>query len=395
MRRWPLLLLGVLLLALVLFFALGPTLVDRSMNRIEGGTVPPVPAAAKALHARLTIVDLHADSFLWSRDVNRRIDHGHADVPRLAEGGVALQLFSSVTKTPAGLNYVRNSARAFDNATLLAIAQLQPIATWTSLIERSLYHAEKVRRTALASEGRLRLVTSAAELDRLLADRRAGRPVIGAMLTVEGLHNLEGRRDNLDRLYEAGFRMASITHFFDNELGGSMHGEEKGGLTPFGREIVRAMEARGMIVDIAHASPAVVAEVLGMAKRPVVSSHGGVRATCPVNRNLDDDQIRGVARTGGLIGIGYWDAAVCDTSPASIAKAIVHVRNLVGARHVALGSDFDGAVTTRFDAAQLAQITAALLAAGLSEREIAGVMGDNALRVIRAGIVPQGERAPL
>src|SRR3546814_3891383 len=84
-----------------------------------------------------------------------------------------------------------------------------------------------------------------------------------------------------------------------------------------------------------------------MARRPVVSSHGGVQATCKVNRNLSDAEIRGVAATGGLIGIGYWDAAVCDLSPASIARAMKHVRDLVGIEHVALGSDYDGATTVR------------------------------------------------
>src|SRR3546814_4884440 len=88
-----------------------------------------------------------------------------------------------------------------------------------------------------------------------------------------------------------------------------------------------------MIVDIAHCSAACVADILKIARRPVVSSHGGVQATCKVNRNLSDEQIKDVAATGGLIGIGYWDAAVCDTSPASIAKAMKHVRDLVGVQH--------------------------------------------------------------
>jgi microsomal dipeptidase-like Zn-dependent dipeptidase len=186
--------------------------------------------------------------------------------------------------------------------------------------------------------------------------------------------------------------MASLTHFFDNQLAGSMHGEAKGGLTPFGRQIVRAMEARGMIVDLAHCSHQCVAEVLAMARRPVVSSHGGVQATCKVNRNLTDDEIRGVARTGGVIGIGYWDAAVCDLSPRSIARAIRYVRDLVGVQFVALGSDFDGSTTTRFDVSQLVQVTEALLDQGFTPDEIRAVMGGNALRVLRAGLVPMPGR---
>ena len=182
--------------------------------------------------------------------------------------------------------------------------------------------------------------------------------------------------------------MAGLTHFFDNELAGSMHGIKKGGLTPFGRGIIGRMEAKGMIVDIAHCSATCVTEVLAMATRPVVSSHGGVQATCKVNRNLSDEQIRGVAKTGGIIGIGYWDAAVCDTSPKAIAAAMKHVRDLVGIQHVALGSDYDGATTVRFDTSQLVQVTQALIDAGFTPAEIRAAMGGNAIRVLRDGLKP-------
>jgi membrane dipeptidase len=167
-----------------------------------------------------------------------------------------------------------------------------------------------------------------------------------------------------------------------------MHGIEKGGLTDFGRTIVRDMETMGMIVDIAHSSHATVADILKMAKRPVVSSHGGVQAVCGVNRNLTDTEIKGVAATGGVIGLGYWDGAMCDTDPATVAKAAKHVRDLVGIDYVALGGDFDGAVTTRFDTSGIVQITQALMDAGFNEAEIRAVMGLNALRVIKAGLVP-------
>src|SRR3546814_3247349 len=92
--------------------------------------------------------------------------------------------------------------------------------------------------------------------------------------------------------------------------------------------------------------------------------------------------------TGGLTGIGYWDAAVCDTSPASIAKAMKHVRDLVGVQHVALGSDYDGATTVRFDTSKLVQVTQALIDAGFSDDEIRAAMGGKAIRVLKAGLVP-------
>ena len=385
----PLTLIGA---AAIGFFGFLPGYVEGSMNAVDGQPLIKVSDEAKALHKTLNIVDLHSDTLMWNRDLGKPADRGHMDLPRLQEGNVALQLFSSVTKTPKGQNYDGNGADT-DNITLLTFAQLQPVKTWRSLVERSLYHASKRDHAVTGSDGKLQAVDKAQQLDALLAARQKDRSTVGAMLTIEGLHNLEGKAENLDRLYDAGFRMAGFTHFFDNELGGSMHGLKKGGLTPFGRDVLRRMEAKGMIVDIAHLSHAGVAEVLAMAKRPVVSSHGGVQATCKVNRNLTDDEVRGVAKTGGIIGIGYWEGAICSTDPRAAAKAMKHVRDLVGIQHVALGSDYDGATTVRFDTSQLAQVTQALMDEGFTPDEIRAVMGENALRVIRAGLVPMEKAA--
>lgn len=381
----------VLILLPAMFFVLAPKLVEESMNKIEGSGVWPVSAAAKALHEQLVIVDLHSDTLLWKRHLEEASSRGHVDLPRLETGNVALQVFSSVTKTPKGQNYESNSGET-DNITLLAVGQLQPVRTWSSLLERSLYHAEKLAAAEAASEGRLRIVRSAADLQRLLADRAAGKRVTGALLSVEGAQNLEGAIGNLGKLHDAGFRMIGLTHFFDNELGGSMHGEAKGGLTPFGAEVVRAMEAKGMIVDIAHASAATVGDVLAMATRPVVVSHGGVKATCDTPRNLSDDQLRALAKNGGMIGIGYWDAAVCKATPEATAKAIVHVARVAGVDHVGLGSDFDGSVTTGFDTAHIDAVTDALVKAGMPAGDIAKVMGGNAVRLLGAGLQPPGDK---
>ncbi|MBS0254508.1 MAG: dipeptidase [Proteobacteria bacterium] len=374
------------------FFLLAPAILENSMNRIDHKELIPVSAEARALHQTLQIVDLHSDTLLWQRDPLQNVGRGHEDLPRLAAGNVTLQLWSSVTKTPRHQNYDHNSAKG-DNIWMLVVAQLQPLRTWTSLLERSLYHGQKLDRAVAGSGGQLAKVDSTGSLDALLAARAGGHGPVGAMLTVEGLHDLEGKAENLDRLYAAGFRVAGLAHFFDNDLAGSMHGEAKGGLTPFGRQIVRAMEAKGMVVDIAHCSHACVADVLAMARRPVISSHGGVQATCPVNRNLTDDEIRAVARTGGVIGIGYWDGAVCDTSPRATAKAMAHVRDLVGVDVLALGSDYDGTTTVRFDTSQLVQVTQALLDEHFTPDEIRKIMGGNALRVLRAGLVPKPELA--
>lgn len=388
--------LGIVAVATLGFFGFAPAYLESSINRVDGKPLAPVSAEARALHKTLQIVDLHSDTLMWDRDLLKQADRGHEDLPRLQGGNVALQLFSSVTKSPRGQNYDGNTGDT-DNITPLVVAQLQPPRTWTSLLQRSLYHGEKLDRAVAGSSGALGKVDSAASLDALIAARASGaadkRPV-GAMLTIEGLQNLEGKIENLDRLYAAGFRMAGLTHFFDNDVAGSMHGVKKGGLTPLGRKAIAAMEDKGMIVDIAHCSHQCVSEILDMARRPVVSSHGGVQATCKVNRNLTNEEIRGVARTGGVVGIGYWDAAVCDTDPRAAARAMKHVKDLVGVQYVALGSDYDGATTVRFDTGQLVQVTQALLDEGFTPDEIRAVMGGNALRVIRAGLVPLAQLKP-
>ena len=393
MKRWLLGLAILLIVAAGAFFGLAPGMTERSLNTIDGKPLIAVSDHARTLHRTLTIVDLHSDTLLWQRSLLSRADRGHVDLPRLQDGNVALQVFSSVTKTPKGQNYDANGGDT-DNITPLAIAQLQPVRTWTSLLERSLWHAEKLHRAVADANGALRAIAAPADVDALLAARSGKARPVGALLSIEGLQDLEGDIQNLDTLHAAGFRMAGLAHFFDNDVAGSMHGLRKYGLTPLGRQVVPRMEALGMIVDIAHCSRACVADILKIARRPVVSSHGGVQATCKVNRNLDDEQIKGVAATGGLIGIGYWDAAICDTAPASIAKAMKHVRDLVGIQYVALGSDYDGGTTVRFDTSKLVQITQALIDAGFTDDEIRAAMGGNAIRVLKAGIVPLAAPAP-
>ncbi len=374
---------GLLALSLaIFFFALAP-IVDRILNRVTGEALAPVAADVLRLHQSLIVADLHADQLLWPRDLLDRASHGHVDLPRLNDGHVAIQVFSVVSKTPRGLNYEQNSDET-DNVTLLGAAQRWPVSTWSSLRARALHQASTLSDAARRSDGMLVVMRTRADVERVMRDRAAGKVVVGALLSAEGLQILEGRLSNVDTLYDAGFRMLGLTHFFDNEVAGSAHGMKKGGLTPLGRQVVQRMEERSILVDIAHASPRTIDDVLAMATRPVVVSHTGVRATCPGTRNLTDDQLRRIAATGGLIGIGFWDAAVCDIAPASIAKAIVHAVGVAGVDHIALGSDFDGSTVTRFDVAGLAHVTAALKTAGMADADIGKVMGGNVARLFSA-----------
>lgn len=358
-----------------------PPMLDKRMNRLA--KVPPQPAGerARALHERLFVADLHDDALLWSRDLLRRYDYGHTDLPRLREGRVSLQVFATVTKTPRGLNLERNGSDT-DNITLLAMAQRWPRKTWGSLLERALYQGEKLHTAAQDSGGAMQVVHTQAELAAVFSGTQPPGGCLAAVLATEGLHPLEGRLENVDRLYDAGFRIAGLTHFFDNEVGGSAHGLEKGGLTPFGRQVIARLEQKKMIVDLAHASPRLVDDVLSMATRPVLVSHTGVQGTCAGTRNLGDAQIRRIAAQGGVIGIGYFEAAVCGPDVAAIVKAIGHAVRIAGIAHVALGSDFDGAIRAPFDTAGLASLTQGLLDAGFGEDDIAAVMGGNVRRLL-------------
>ena len=175
-----------------------------------------------------------------------------------------------------------------------------------------------------------------------------------------------------------------LQHFFDNELGGSLHGAGNAGLTEFGRSVVQAVVDRGLILDVAHSSPQVARDVLAMTDIPLVVSHGGIHKGCPVKRNFEDDLMRAIAANGGVIGIGYWKDAICDDSPAGVAAAVKVGIEVVGEDHVALGSDFDGSVETTFDTSELSALTQAMLEAGLTPEQIRKVAGENMLRVIRA-----------
>jgi len=384
MKKKILITLSVVLLLLVgaFFFVLAGQLEKRLNVALNP---PPYLASERAveLHKKLLVADLHADSLLWDRDLLDRATRGHVDVPRLIDGNVALQSFTVVTKTPYvwKMNIERNDDTS-DNITILALAERWPTATWNSLTQRALYQAGRLQDAAARSGGRLTLIKTSAELSSYL-DRRITEPQItSGILGIEGAQALDGNLDNIDALFDAGFRMMSPSHFFDTDIGGSAHGVEKGGLTEKGKEMIRRMEARHMIVDVAHASARTIDDVLALATRPVFVSHSGVKGTCDNQRNLSDEHLRGIARTGGVIGIGFWDTAVCGTDAKAIARAIRYTANLVGVDHVGLGSDFDGAVTEPFDTSGLVQITDALLAEGFTDEEIGKIMGRNVLRLL-------------
>lgn len=385
-RRWPAWLAAALVLLGVAYYAVArPQLlahVESGLNRTARPGPIEVSDAARALHERTTVVDLHADSLLWGRDLLQRGATGHVDVPRLLDGGVAVQVFGLVTQSPEGQNFERNSADT-DRIRTLVMAGGWPPWTWNSYHRRALHQLAGLEDFAGSSGGALRRVLTRTDLDAVLAARDGGDDVIGAVAGLEGAHAASSVGELRD-LHAAGLRMIGLAHFIDNAVAGSAHGVERHGLTELGREIVREAERLGMTVDLAHSSPRTVDDVLALVTKPVVVSHGGAAGTCPGPRTLSDRQLRAIAATGGVVGIGFFRGAVCGGEVSDIARAIEHVVRVAGADHVALGSDWDGAVTTPFDASGLPVLTETLLARGMGAATVEKVLGGNALRVLRA-----------
>lgn len=370
------------------FFTLAPQWVDRSSNVVAGGAGPAPSAKTLALHQQLIIGDLHADSALWGRNLLTRHTWGQVDLPRLIEGGAALQMFTTVTKSPRGQNYDRNASDAADNITLLALAQRWPEAAYDSLFARATLQAERVL-TAAEHSSQLTLIRSQTDLSTLLSKRAKGQRIVGALLGTEGSHALDGELENIDRLYAAGFRMMGLQHFFDNRLGGSLHGESQTGLTRFGIDAVKKMHAMDVMIDVAHSSEATVRDTLAATgNAALIVSHTGFQGHCPSPRNISDETMALITQAGGLIGVGFWPDVTCGEGVGAIAEAIRYGVERFGAAHIALGSDWDGSVTTPIDAAQLPHLTQALVDVGLSEATIGAVMGGNMARFLNEHLPP-------
>ncbi len=379
MKRILLVLAAIVVVAIVSFFTIGPGLVERGLNRVAPHDPWQIGQRAQAFHDSIAVADLHADPTLWARDWLERSDRGHTDLPRARDGGIALQVMTAVTKTPSGQNYERNSADT-DTLKWLTFMHGWPPATWSSPFERAVHQGRRLEDWVARSDGALRLIRTREDLKKLEIARAHGDRVVGAIFGIEGAHALDGELANLDALDALGLRVVGLTHFFDNRVGGSLHGLSGEGLSDLGRALVAEAGARGMIVDIAHASPASVRETLALSERPVILSHGGFEGVCDSARNLDDELMVEIARDGGLVGVGFWDGAVCDESPQGVVRAIRYGIDLLGVDHIALGSDYDGATRVLFDASEIAVLTQTMLQEGFTREEIRKVMGENAFR---------------
>jgi len=301
-------------------------------------------------------------------DLGRRREEGHADLPRLAEGGVDA-VFLAAWIDPA-LADGRARARA---ETLIGA----------------------VREAARAHPERCAFATSADDVRATVAGGR-----IALLAGIENGQALEGDPGLVARFAALGARYLTLTWMNSNELGDAAGAEPvAGGLTVLGREVIAEMEKCGMLVDLAHAAPTTFWDALEIARRPVVVSHAATEARGPHPRNLSDDQIQAVAEIGGIVGVAFYPAYLdpgrgrCGRE--AIVEHLLRILDVAGPDHAALGSDLDGVprLPDGFRGAQdFGLVAADLEARGVSGAELAKVLGGNWLRMLEADAAPNGGR---
>jgi len=325
---------------------------------------------ARALHAEVCVLDLHADTAkLMDKlgyDLTARHDPplpgplglvGHVDLPRLREGGVAAQCFGYWTlpyipgrKTPA----VTSQIDALDQT----IAHHPADLTWA----------------------------------RTGADIRAAKASnrIAALGGIEGGQALDGNLHAVEAFSRRGVRTLGLLHLWSNKLGETSRSRRRArssdrGLTDFGRDVVRECERCGVIVDLAHINRAGFFDALSLSTQPVIVTHTGVNGVHSSWRNLDDDQLRAIADTGGCVGIIFARQHLGSASLEAVVDHILHVIEVAGDDIPALGSDFDGFVAPTHgleDVASLPNLTVALSRRGVAPRVLEKILSSNALRVL-------------
>jgi membrane dipeptidase len=332
-----------------------------------------IPVEAVELHYGCEIVDLHVDSFIWRRIFGYDFRRRHAaftrgvmlsqfDLPRAREAGVGGATWV-VTTNPLGDARDRQAA-LFENLTELA-----------ALLE--------------SPEAGARVVRNATEYR---AARAAG--MHAAFIGVQGGNALAHSLDALDRLAPGLVLRITLLHLTSSRLGSTsspLGGNL--GLTEYGKDYVRRLNAHKILVDLAHISAAGFWDAVAAhdPSLPFVVTHTGVSGVFPHWRNLDDAQLRAVADSGGTVGIMYHSEYLGDPMfrgrAETVARHLEHAVNVAGEDHVSLGSDWDGSIITPRDmptCLELPRLTAALLARGWSEQRIRKVLALNFLRVVES-----------
>ncbi|HUH11880.1 MAG TPA: dipeptidase [Longimicrobiales bacterium] len=350
-----------------------------------GGT--PEPAADPVL-----VFDGHNDTVLdlllregtpRERSFLRRSEEGHVDLPRAREGGLAGGFFSVFV--PA-LEPAPPPAPVPKNASFPPLDPRHAAAFAERMVAR-------LRRLEGESAGALRVVASVRQLEECM---QAGG--LAAILHFEGAEPLDPSLSSLEDWHERGLRSLGITWSRDNAFG---HGvpfrypstpDTGPGLTEAGRTLVGRCEQLGILIDLAHLNERGFWDVAELTERPLVVTHAGAHALCPASRNLTDRQLDAVAASGGVVGVVFAAAFLradgcenADTPVSRIAEHVLYMVERIGAEHVALGSDFDGALIPRTlgGVAGLPHLLDALRAGGLGEADLERIAWRNWPRVLR------------
>ncbi|ACB85061.1 dipeptidase [Natranaerobius thermophilus] len=318
----------------------------------------------QALHDKTFIVDGHSDTILnYDRYENFDFlysnDNVHMDLPKIDTGGIDLQFFAVFIED----QFLPNAG--FKNCVRLL---------------------ETFRNNIIDSPN-FSMIETKKDLRNAIDD---GSQKKYGLLTIEGGEVLEGDINLLRALYRLGIRGITLTWNRRNELAdGCSLGKYAGGLSDFGCQVVREMSRLGMMVDVSHLSLNSFNHVLEIHDEPVVATHSNASSILNHPRNLDDNQLKKIAESGGVIGLNYASHFITNSQKrAGLDELFQHLQymiNLVGEDHVALGSDFDGISNPPKEintAADLPKLTEYLCKCNLSETTIQKVLGDNWLRVL-------------
>ncbi|GAB1474353.1 dipeptidase [Bacteroidota bacterium] len=334
-------------------------LVLSSIN-IYGQTV-----SADKLHKRIFSIDTHNDTALHINNPNSqaRVTKGQVTFPLMKEGGLDAAVFAI---------YIGQGSR--DSASLIAA---------TEYVKDNLLRFRKYVEDYPA-------VSIAYCSDDLERNKING--ITSVMLAIENGYAIGKDISNLERFRDMGVRMMTICHNLNNDIcDASMDkGEEHGGLSAFGEDVIKEMNRLGIIIDLSHASTKTLFDVVKLSRKPVIASHSGVYSIKNHNRNLKDEEMRAIAAKGGLIQIATGRFFLSDLPKDSvtvshIADHIDYARKIVGIDHIGLGTDFDGGggVVGLENASKMKNLTIELLKRGYSEKDLEKFWGGNFIKFLK------------
>jgi membrane dipeptidase len=322
-------------------------------------------------------------SALFGDSFTRAGGGGQVDLPRLRAAGVNVVGLSVATAWPD----VRGTLSRwhFKSLGLPASAAGSKLAIAEWVIGR-------ISRWCADSDGQMIVVRSADDVQTCLT---RGGP-LGVVIAVQGGHVLEGDLHNVARLRELGVRMFALAHVMDNALVGSSTGRHARGLTLYGQEVIAELERQSILVDLAHMSLVGIEDALPLLHRPFVLSHTGLteiagrrsrwRRYSPATRNIPASVATDIGEAGGLVGVVLSTRLLGGDGLSDAVATIKLALDSAGAEHVAIGSDMDGALKMVIDSEGLPALTTALLDSGLSPSVVEGVIGGNAVAVLRRAL---------